>query len=133
MILKQHGRQVILLRCCVFAKVNLSAARSLHSIFGDGPLSSQVQLAFGLALLCVPLLPDEIGLSKDALVRAAGDLASGTPGLLDRFPEFIQSHPTTPFVHYCYGLRLKEAGRWTEALRHSRKKQNYLRGAHCPG
>jgi predicted Zn-dependent protease len=87
----------------------------LHSAFGSGPLSSQIQLALGLALLRVPLLPDEVDPSKDALMLAAG-LASTGPDSVEGFTELLQSYPTTPYIHYAYGLRLKETGRWKEAL-----------------
>jgi tetratricopeptide (TPR) repeat protein len=95
-------------------------AELLHLTFGSGPPSSQVQLALGLALLRVPLLPDEIDPSHDALLRAAGNLASSTSNSLQRFPEFLESHPATPFVHYAYGLRLRKAGHWNEALAQQR-------------
>jgi tetratricopeptide (TPR) repeat protein len=88
----------------------------LHSAFGSGPPSSQIQLALGLALLRVPLLPDEVDPSKDALLRAAGGLASTGPDSVEGFTELLQSYPTTPYIHYAYGLRLKETGRWKEAL-----------------
>ena len=94
----------------------------LQSTFGNGPPTPQLQFALGLALLRVPLLPAEIDPSKDALVRAAGELASSGPDSLQHFPEFLQSHPSTPFVHYAYGLRLKEAVRWNEALAQQREE-----------
>jgi tetratricopeptide (TPR) repeat protein len=88
----------------------------LHSTFGDGTPPPQVQLALGLALLRVPLLPDEVDPSKDALARAAGDPASLGPDSLNGFTELLQSYPSVPYIHYTYGVRLKEAGRWNEAL-----------------
>lgn len=88
----------------------------LHTAFGGGTASSQIQLAFGLALLRVPLLPDEVDPSKDGLVRAAGGLASTGPDSVEGFTELLQNYPTTPYIHYAYGIRLKEAGRWNEAL-----------------
>jgi tetratricopeptide (TPR) repeat protein len=94
----------------------------LQSTFGNGPPTPQLQFALGLALLRIPLLPDEIDPSKDALVRAAGELASRGPDSLPHFPEFLQSHPSTPFVHYAYGLRLKEATRWNDALAQQREE-----------
>jgi tetratricopeptide (TPR) repeat protein len=94
----------------------------LHSTFEEGAASPQVQLALGLALLRVPLLPDELDPSKEALVRAAGSLASGSTNSLQQFPEFIAAHPTTPFVHYAYGIRLKAAARWSDALAQQRKE-----------
>ena len=97
-------------------------AELLHSTFGDGKPSSQVQFAEGLALLRVPLLPDEVDPSKDALVRSAGDLVSTGPDSLQRFPAFFTDHPSTPYVHYAYGIRLKGVARWSEALTQQREE-----------
>ena len=91
-------------------------AELLHATFGDNAPLSQVQFALGLALLRIPLLPDQIDPSNDALVRAAGTLASSGSDSLQRFSKFLETHPATPSVHYAYGLRLKEAGNWNEAL-----------------
>jgi tetratricopeptide (TPR) repeat protein len=88
----------------------------LRSTLSEGASSPQVQLALGLALLRVPLLPGELDPSKEALVRAAGALASDSADSLQHFSEFIHAHPTTPFLHYAYGLRLKDAAHWREAL-----------------
>lgn len=87
------------------------ASSLLRDSFGTGTPSPQVQLSLGMALLHIPLLPAELDPSKDALVRAAGDLAT-----TEQFPPFIAAHPDTPFIHYEYGVRLKAAGHWSEAL-----------------
>jgi Flp pilus assembly protein TadD len=86
----------------------------LKSAFGEASLSSQVKLALGLMMLRVPLLPDELDPSKDALVRTAGELLG--PEGITLFPQFIRSHPTTPYVRYAFGVRLEGAGRFNEAL-----------------
>ncbi len=88
----------------------------LHSGFESGTATPQVQLSLGMALLHIPLLPEELDPSKDALVRAAGSLAVDSQNTLERFPQFIKQHPDVPFLHYEYGVRLKAAGRWSEAL-----------------
>ena len=94
----------------------------LNSAFSQSPLTPQVKLALGLALLRVPLLPDEVDPSKDALVRAAGDLTPSGVGAATLFPKFIQDYPATPYVHYTYGIRLKKAGRLNEALVQQREE-----------
>lgn len=94
----------------------------LNSAFSQGALTPQVKLAFGLALLRVPLLPDELDPSKDALVRAAGDLAPSGADAATLFPKFIQNYPATPYVHYTYGVRFKEAGRLNQALVQQREE-----------
>lgn len=97
-------------------------AALLHSAFGSSSPSSQIELALGLALLRVPLLPDELDPSKDALVRAAGALAANSSAALQQFPEFLKKYPDAPLAHYAYGLRLKQAGQWSEALSAQRKE-----------
>jgi tetratricopeptide (TPR) repeat protein len=88
----------------------------LQSAFESGTATPQVQLSLGMALLHVPLLPEELDPSKDALVRAAGSLAVDSQNSLEHFSQFIKQHPDVPFLHYEYGVRLKVAGRWSEAL-----------------
>ncbi|HEX6771897.1 MAG TPA: tetratricopeptide repeat protein [Acidobacteriaceae bacterium] len=91
-------------------------AAILQSAFESGTATPQVQLSLGMALLHVPLLPEELDPSKDALVRAAGTLAVDSQNSLEHFSQFIKQHPDVPFLHYEYGVRLKAAGRWSEAL-----------------
>jgi len=88
----------------------------LNSAFGQGPLSPQVKMALGLVLLRVPLLPEELDPSKDALVRAAGEVASGETASVTRFPELILSNPKTPYLHYAYGILLAKGEHLKEAL-----------------
>ena len=96
-------------------------ANLLHSEFASGA-SPQIQLSLGMALLRIPLLPEELDPSKDALVRAAGSLAADSQNSLAKFSTFLTEHPDTPFVHYQYGVRLKAAGRWSEALAQQREE-----------
>ncbi|HVJ09056.1 MAG TPA: tetratricopeptide repeat protein [Acidisarcina sp.] len=88
----------------------------LDSAFGQSRLSPQVKLALGLAMLRVPILPEEMDPSKDAVVRDAGEIASSKTDSVTLFPKLIANYPSTPYLHYEYGLRLKDAGRWKEAL-----------------
>ena len=51
------------------------ATTLLSSEFVHGQVPDQVKVALGLALLRVPLLPDEVDPSKDGVVATAGSIA----------------------------------------------------------
>ena len=88
----------------------------LLKTFGGSQLSEQLKIALGLATLRIPLLPEEINPSKEALVLAAGSAASAGTEALDRFPALLHAYPNVPYVHYAYGLSLAKAGREKEAI-----------------
>jgi len=88
-------------------------AALLHSTFGDST-SPQVKTALGLALLRIPLLPDEFDPTQDALIQEAGDAAASNN--LAAFSALAQQHPQTPWVHYAYGLALASQEKIEEAL-----------------
>jgi Flp pilus assembly protein TadD len=89
------------------------ASGLLLATFGSGIVSPQAKIALGLALLRVPLLPEQLDPSREALVLAAGEAAVNEP---DRFPALLQAYPDLPYLHYAYGLSLAKAGKNKEAL-----------------
>lgn len=96
------------------------ATTLLSSLVTENVLSNQVKLAMGLALLHVPLLPDKVDPSKDALVSAAGNVAelealSDFDAARKEFDRLIQDNPTTPFLHYAYGAMLAELSEYKPA------------------
>ena len=89
--------------------------------------SPQIKVALGLNLLHVPLLPQEVGPSSEALVAAAGETAAiltrGDPQKTRRsFQTLLHDYPETPYLHYAYGLALSSAGQNTEALAQQREE-----------
>jgi tetratricopeptide (TPR) repeat protein len=103
------------------------AAALLASTFGQSQISSQVKTALGLATLRIPLLPEEVDPSQDALLHAAGEAASflaqsETPKALESFREIAKTYPHTPYVHYAYGRALASASRLEEALVEQREE-----------
>jgi len=98
------------------------AARSvLDALVVRGVRSEDVQMALGLTLLRVPLLPSQVSPSKDALIHAAGHIgqlmALGEKERADSgFREFLTQFPGTPFAHYAYGAFLDSQGRGQEAI-----------------
>ncbi len=92
------------------------ASDLLLKTFGGSQMSEQVKIGLGLATLRIALLPEEIDPSKEALVLAAGTVASADTEALDRFPALLQTYPDVPYLHYAYGLSLAKAGRDKEAI-----------------
>ena len=92
------------------------ASDLLLKTFGGSQMSEQLKIGLGLATLRIALLPEEIDPSKEALVLAAGSVASAGTEALDRFPALLQTYPNVPYVHYTYGLSLAKAGRDKEAI-----------------
>jgi tetratricopeptide (TPR) repeat protein len=103
------------------------AATLLASTFGQSEMPAQIKLALGLAILRVPLLPEEIDHSQDALVYATGEVASAiaqnnSAKTLTAFPTLLKDYPRTPYLHYTYGKALALAGRDEEALQQQREE-----------
>jgi len=102
------------------------ASAILGASYTEQP-SSQVKAALGLALLHIPLLPQEIDPSKDALVATAGDtaviLAQGDQNKTRlSFQSLLHDYPEAPYLHYAYGLVLASAGQNAEALTQQREE-----------
>lgn len=114
-----------------FAKYRLALLLNLDGDFdpatdllipevGSGALAPEIRVAMGLALLRIPLLPDQISREQRALVTQAGEVA----GLLSQrhydqaFPIFdamLREHPDTPFLHYAYGASLANISEFDRA------------------
>jgi tetratricopeptide (TPR) repeat protein len=86
----------------------------------SGTVAKEIQIALGMALLRMPLLPDQLEPSKIPLAQSAGDVAA----LLQNskydqaFPKLeilLKEYPATPFLHYAYGTALAALSRFDEA------------------
>jgi tetratricopeptide (TPR) repeat protein len=98
------------------------ASDLLLETFGTGTVSEQVKFVLGLATLRIPLLPEQVDPSQEALVLAAGGVASAGKESITLFPAFLRSYPDIPYTQYAYGLALVKAGRSTEAIEHFREE-----------
>jgi tetratricopeptide (TPR) repeat protein len=103
------------------------ATTLLGAEFGQAGIPKQAKAALGLALLRVPLLPEEVNPSKDALIEAAGDVAAivlqqDAAKAVDAFQVFVKEFPATPYLHYAYGLALASASQNQEALIEQQKE-----------
>jgi tetratricopeptide (TPR) repeat protein len=94
---------------------------------GGGPLPDQIKMVLGLAVLRVPLLPDQLDPSKDSLVQSAGEAASF---LLQNnfaqasisFQQMLKDYPDTPYLHFAYAAALNPASRPDDALTQLREQ-----------
>lgn len=92
----------------------------LSSAFVQAQVSDQVKVVLGLALLRVPLLPDGIDPSKDAVIATAGAIATllaqnQQEQALHAFPQALKDYPNTPYLHYAFASALVSAGHLDEA------------------
>jgi len=96
-----------------------------------------VKVALGLSLLRVPLLPQEVDPSKDALVHAAGETAAllarhDSAKTLASFQELLRQYPNVPYLHYAFGVALASAGRDHEALLQQKEEEKISPGSELP-
>jgi tetratricopeptide (TPR) repeat protein len=97
-----------------------SAERLLASEAHHGSLASEIQFALGLALLRLPLFPEQVSPPKRALVQGAGEIAillhaSKYDQSFPRLRQLLKEYPATPFLHYAYGLALVSLSQYDEA------------------
>lgn len=88
----------------------------LRSLYLEGVRSEQIQVALGLSLLHVPLLPQDLDSSRDALVHEAGELAAQlATHQLEKAAatvgDLLAHYPRAQFVHYSYGSMLASQGK----------------------
>ena len=92
----------------------------LSSLIGRGVVSENVKVALGMAELRVPLFPNQVDPSKDALIHAAGEVASlvamnNFDQAEEGFKQMLKDFPNTPFLHYAYGNTLLTLARFDDA------------------
>lgn len=92
------------------------ASELLLAAFGTGVVSPQAKIALGLALLRVPLLPEQLDPSREAMVLAAGEAATSGVDEPARLAALLQANPDVPYLRFAYGLALAKAGKEKEAL-----------------
>lgn len=92
------------------------ASNLLLATFGAGMDSQQAKIALGLATLRVPLLPEQLDPSREALVVAAGEAAAAGPDEPNRLSALLRTYPDVPYLHFAYGLAFARNGKPNEAL-----------------
>jgi tetratricopeptide (TPR) repeat protein len=97
-----------------------SAARLLTPEANSGSLAREIQFALGIALLRTSLLPEQVPPEKHALVQSAGEIGILLQGskydqAFPKLQQLMKEYPTTPFLHYAYGLGLASLSQYDEA------------------
>jgi tetratricopeptide (TPR) repeat protein len=88
--------------------------------FGKEALAEQTRTALAMSLLRIPLLPEQVDPSKDALIADAGETAEllvskSFEQAFQHFRQMLKDYPNTPFLHYAYGSALDFQSRYEEA------------------
>lgn len=99
-----------------------SAIDTLKYFALKGIESQDLTLAMGLAMLRIPLAPAELNTSRKEMVMTAGRAAlAAAQGKRDEarseYAQLLAAYPTTPNVHYAYGLFLYLSGDLPGAVR----------------
>jgi tetratricopeptide (TPR) repeat protein len=112
-----RGRLALLLIC----NHQFDAASSLlKPIASQSSMADQIQIALGLALLRMPLLPSQLTPQQHSLAQSAGAVlqmlfASRYEQAFGEFKKLIAQHPTTPWLHYAYGDALDSLSQYDKA------------------
>jgi predicted Zn-dependent protease len=85
-----------------------------------GALADEIQFAMGIALLRIPVLPEQVPADQIALVRKAGEAAvllseSRYDKAFPMIEQLLREYPTTRFLHYAYGDALAGTSMYDEA------------------
>ena len=81
----------------------VKATEVLKSGFEPEHLPDQIKIALGMALLRIPLLPNQVDPSKDALIHAASETAAllaqnNLEQALKSFEQMLKDYPDTPWA-----------------------------------
>jgi tetratricopeptide (TPR) repeat protein len=97
-----------------------SASRLLAPEANSDSPSAEIQLALGIALLRLPLLPQQVPPSQQPLVQSTGEIAillqdSKYEQAFPKLQQLLKQYPATPFLHYAYALGLASLSQYDEA------------------
>jgi tetratricopeptide (TPR) repeat protein len=114
-----------------------SAMETLAPGTRSGTLAKEVQIALGMALLRMPLLPEQVEPSKESLVQSAGEIAaqllnSKYDQAFPRFQVLLKEYPSVPFIHYAYGTALGALSEFDEAEIELRAELQVSPGSELP-
>jgi len=105
------------------------ALATLRTLISQGPagVPAQITTALGLATLRVPLLPEQVDASKEALLQEAGNaeaalLQGQTASALTGFEALLHKYPDVPYVHLAYGSALFNAVKCEQAAAQAQKE-----------
>ena len=114
-----------------------SAMETLLPGTRSGTIAPQIQIALGMALLRMPLLPDQVGPSQNTLPQSAGEIAallenSKYDQAYRKFRVLLKEYPSVPFLHYAYGTALAAFSQFDEAETQLRAELQISPGSELP-
>jgi tetratricopeptide (TPR) repeat protein len=97
-----------------------SAMETLLPGTRSGTVAKEIQIALGMALLRMPLLPEQLNASQSTLAQSAGEIAALLQGSKydQAFPKLqalLKEYPSAPFLHYAYGTALAALSQFDDA------------------
>jgi predicted Zn-dependent protease len=92
-----------------------AASDLLKSTFGSGEPPQQARIALGLATLRVPLLPQQVDPSREALLEQVGSAAIRSDP--QSYAALAGDHPNVPYLHLAWCQALEHANEVRDALR----------------
>lgn len=97
-----------------------AASSLLKPVATQSFMADQIQLALGLALLRMPLLPADLTPQQRDLAQSAGAIiqllfTSRYAQAFAAFQKLIAQHPNTPWLHYAYGDALDSLSQYNDA------------------
>ena len=113
------------------------ASEALAPAAGTGATAQKAQFALGMALLRMPLLPDQVEGAKRPLVMSAGEIAillqeSKYDEAFAKFDPLLKAYPSAPFLHYAYGVALASLSRYEEAETQMRSETSISPASELP-
>ena len=114
-----------------------SAMETLLPGTRSGTVAKEIQIALGMALLRMPLLPDQVDSSQSALLQSAGEIAallenSKYDQAFPRLQVLLKQYPSVPFLHYAYGTALAALSQFDEAETQLRTELQISPGSELP-
>ncbi len=114
-----------------------TASRVLAPEANSGSLAGEIQFALGIALLRIPLLPAQVAPQQRALVASAGEIAillqdSQYSQAFPKLQRLLKEYPSTPFLHYAYGLALASLSQYDEAQSQLRDESHISPNSELP-
>jgi tetratricopeptide (TPR) repeat protein len=97
-----------------------NAAWTLVPEAGSGALAKKIEFALGMALLHMPVLPEQVEPVKTSMVQTAGQISvllqdSKYDQAFPKFQALLKEFPSEPFLHYAYGTAFAALSQYDEA------------------
>lgn len=114
-----------------------NGTRTLAPEAGSGALDRKIEFALGMALLRMPLLPEQVAAPQIPLVQTAGQISallqeSKYDQAFPKFQALLKEFPSAPFLHYAYGTAFAALSQYEEAETQLREELKISPGSELP-